>query len=138
MAARYDKYDGVAGGFRAPLASAITTTSGSGSSNQIGIPLGVGLNSSGALVVGGGATGILGVLVVDQLKNAGEIVDVMTAGEIVDLDEAVVDPGVKYYMTAAGAISATATSNTPVGYTVGDKSLTDGSIASRLVVRVAA
>lgn len=138
MAARYDKYDGKAGGFRAPLAVAITATSGPSGANQIGVPLGVGLNASGQLVVGAGATGIVGVYVADQAKNIGDIADTMTAGEIVDLDEAVVDPGVKYYVTSAGAITATASGNTAVGYTVGDKSLTDGTVRSRLVVRVAA
>lgn len=136
MAARYDKYDGKAGGFRAPLAVAITATSGPSGANQIGVPLGMGLNSSGQLVVGAGATGVVGVYVADQAKNIGDIADTMTAGEIVDLDEATVDPGVPYFMTTAGALTATVGSNKAVGFTVGDKSLTDGTIKSRLVVRV--
>lgn len=137
--ARYDKYDGIAGGFRAQLAVAINATSGAGSSNEVAVPLGVGLNSSGQVVKGNGATGIVGVVVADQPKAVGDWVDVMTAGEIVDLDEAAFDPGVAYYAVAAsGAMSATASGNTKIGYTVADKSLTTGVIRSRLVVRSAA
>jgi hypothetical protein len=139
--ARYDKYDGVAGGFRATLAAAITATSGAGSTNQVGIPLGVGLNSSGQVVVGAGSTGIVGVLVVDQAKAVGDAVDVMTAGEVVDLDEAVFDPGATYYANGTTGVLATTApaagvNAVRVGRTVGDKSLTTGLITSRLVVRV--
>lgn len=132
--ARYDKYDGISGGFRGILAAAITATSGAGSTNQIGIPLAVGVNSSGLVAVGQGATGIIGVLVVDSAKAAGDAVDVMTAGEIVDLDETAYDPGETYYATTAGVISDTNTGR-KVGFTVGDKSLTTGTIRSRLIVR---
>lgn len=132
--ARYDKYDGMSGGFRARLAVAINATSGASSANQIGVPLGVGLNSSGDVVVGAGATGVFAVLIVDKAKVVGDIVDCMTAGEIVDLDEAAFDPGAIYYATSAGVINTTAT-GARVGATAGDKSLTDGSIASRLIVR---
>lgn len=132
--ARYDKYDGVAGGFRAPLAVAINATSGPSSANQIGVPLAVGLNSSGAVVVGAGATGVLGVYIADQAKVIGDIADVMTNGEVVDLDETAFDPGAIYYGSAAGAVNTTAT-GARLGVTVGDKSLSDGSIASRLIVR---
>ena len=139
--ARYDKYSGQTGGFRAPLAAAMTATSGAGSTNQVAIPLGVGLNASGAVVVGAGSTGIVGVLVVDQAKAIGDVVDIMTSGEIVDLDEAAFDPGVKYYVNnTTGALETSApaagANKTLAGVTVGDKSLTSGTIRSRLVVRV--
>jgi hypothetical protein len=137
--ARFDKYDGMAGGFRAQLAVAINTTSGASSSNEVGIPLGVGVDASGLIVKGNGATGRTGVICVDQPKAIGDWVDVMTAGEIVDLDEAAFDPGVSYYSTAAtGALTATSSGNTKVGFTVADKSVTTGVIRSRLVVRSAA
>lgn len=134
--ARYDKYDPISGGFRAALAVAITETSGAGSSSQIGVPLGVSLNGTGQLIIGttGGGTGILGVLVVDQAKVIGDVVDVMTAGEIVDLDEAAFDPGKTYYTGSDGVLDATAT-DARVGFTVGDRSPTTGAIRSRLVVR---
>jgi hypothetical protein len=137
MAARYDKYDGMVGGFRAALAVAITATSGPSSANQIGVPLAVGLDSSGNLVVGEGATGVLGVYVADKAKAIGDVADVMTNGEIVDLDEAAFDPGKVYYGATTGAINVTAT-GCRLGFTVGDKSISDGTIASRFVVRVLA
>jgi len=127
--ARYDKYDPISGGFRANLAAAITDTA------KIGVPLAVGLNASGEVVEGSGATGVRGVLVADQAKAAREVVDVMTAGEIVDLDEDDFDPGVVYYGSATGTITTTNT-DVELGITVGDTSLTTGDIRSRLVVRV--
>lgn len=134
MAARYDKYDGVSGGFRARLASAMTATSGPGSTTQVGVPIAMGLNSSGLAVPGAGATGVIGVTVVDSAKAIGDVVDIMTNGEIVDLDEAVFDPGVIYYGATTGAVNTTNT-GARLGVTTGDKSVTDGTIRSRLVVR---
>jgi hypothetical protein len=127
--ARYDKYDPISGGFRANLNAAITDTA------KIGVPLAVGLNSSGKVVEGSGDTGVIGVLVADQAKAANEVVDVMTAGEIVDLDEDNFDPGANYYGAAAGAVNTTAT-GVPIGFTVADTSPTTGVIRSRLIVRV--
>lgn len=130
--ARYDKYDFVAGGFRVQLAAAITDPT------QIGVPLAVGLNASGLAVIGAGtAVGVVGVYVADQAKAVGDVADVMTNGEIVDLDEAAFDPGKTYYAAANGTISATATDGARLGFTVGDKSLTTGAITSRLIVRTA-
>ncbi len=133
-AARYDKYDPISGGFRVPLAVAVNATSGASSSNQIGIPLGIGINSSGLAVVGSGATGIIGVFVADQAKVVGDIADVMTAGEIIELDETAFDPGATYFASTGGVLSTTNT-GIRVGFTVADKSLTDGTIRSRLIVR---
>ena len=86
--ARYDKYDPISGGFRAPLNADWAVA-------DYGVPIGVGLNATGRVVKGAGVTGVLGVLVVDgrveagvvksQPKKAGDIVDVMTQGEIVDV-----------------------------------------------------
>jgi hypothetical protein len=129
MPARYDKYDPISGGFRANLAAAITDP------NQIGVPLAVGLNASGKVVLGSGATGVRGVLVADQAKAANEVVDVMTAGEIVDLDETNFDPGANYYGAANGAVNTTNT-GIELGVTVADQSPTTGVTRSRLVVRV--
>ena len=75
--ARYDKYEGKAGGFRAPLAAAWA-------SSEVGKPYAVGLNTSGQVVKGAGNSGVVGVLIITKAKAAGDIVDVMTNGEIVE------------------------------------------------------
>lgn len=119
MAARYDKYEPKAGGFRAQLnadTSATTT-----------LPLGVGLNSSGKVVVGAGQTGVIGVVVLNKDMLAGDVVDVMTSGEVVDCSGLVA--GTAYTAnTTTGVISSAAASatQTPVGFT---------AEATRLVVR---
>lgn len=127
--ARYDKYDPISGGFRANLNAAITDPA------KIAVPLAVGLNASGKVVEGAGATGVIGVLIADQEKAANEVVDVMTAGEIVDLNETNFDPGAKYYGATTGAVNTTNT-GVPLGWTVGDTSPTTGTVRSRLIVRV--
>lgn len=75
---RYDKYDPMVGNFRAPLAAAWGTSEGL---NKI---FGVGLDTNGRVVKGAGNTGILGVLILTMARAAGEIVDIMTHGEIVE------------------------------------------------------
>jgi len=116
--ARIDKYDPVSGGFRAPLNAAYT-----GSPNVVG----VGINNSGKVVVGGGVTGIVGVICLPQDKAAGAIVDVMTDGEIVQAGLVV---GTLYTAnTTTGAVTSGAPSatQTAVGWTIE---------ANRLIVRV--
>ena len=147
--ARYDKYDPVVSGFRAPLAANLTLNSvanAGGVQGPGGIgPVGVSLDANGRVVVGGGGqTGIIGVLVKNmpmgaiagsaQLAGilaapagamAGDIVDVMTNGEIVDITG--LAAGTEYYADATtGALTTTATGNHYVGFTVE---------ATRLVVR---
>ena len=96
---RYDKYEPHAGGFRAPLAAAIVLADGFRA-------YGVGLNTSGRVVLGQGNTGIIGVLIAHGAKNVGDIVDVMTSGEIAE-----------YTLTAGTAanIGVTQTANTTTG-----------------------
>lgn len=96
--ARYDKYDSQNSGFRAPLAANLTLT------NQGIGPIGVSLDANGRVTVGAGIgqSGIVGVLVKNMPSQAmagsallpgitspgalaGDIVDVMVDGEIVDL-----------------------------------------------------
>lgn len=120
--ARYDKYDGKVGGFRAPLAA-------DWGAGTVGVPTGVGLDANGRIVAGAGNTGVTGVLVIDSPMNAGDIVDTMTDGEIVDCTG--LAAGTTYYAAAAdGVISAAApaagANATKVGHTVE---------AQRLVVR---
>lgn len=146
--ARYDKYEPIAGGFRARLNAALSLTNGS-----IG-PVGVSLNASGKVVVGlSGQSGLVGVLVKNVAKGpvgqwgtdlrggtpnpyapigaqAGDAVDIMTNGEIVDLDTTDFPAGTKFYVATDGTISDTsATGSVLIGWTVE---------AGRLVVRVAA
>lgn len=143
--AQYDKYEPIAGGFRARLKTALTLTNGS-----IG-PVGVSLDSAGRAQVGtAGQSGLIGVLVKHVARGpvglwgtdlhggtpnpnapigamAGDVVDIMTNGEIVDLDPTKFPAGSKVFCDAAGAISTTA-GGTQVGFTVE---------AGRLVVRFA-
>lgn len=113
----YDKYDPISGGTRAALAADYDT-------DQI---LGVGLDANGLVVPGAGATGIIGVLWVPKDKVAGDVVDVMTAGEVVEFGG---NSGSSYTAnTTTGVIDTTAASGTQiaVGFTVED---------DRLVVRI--
>lgn len=123
--ARYDKYDPMVGGFRAPLAA-------NWSSNDVNRPLGVGLNSSGQVVKGAGNTGVIGVIVLTKARKAGEIVDVMSSGEIVEFDPVTAGTagtaGTKYFGATDGTINSTsATGKVYLGYTVEP---------TRLIVRV--
>lgn len=146
--ARYDKYDPISGGFRARLAAALTLTNGS-----VG-PVAVSLNASGRVVVGtAGQSGLVGILVKNVAKGpvgrwdtslqagvpnpyapvgaqAGDVVDIMTDGDIVDLNTTTFPAGSKIYAAADGTLSATGgTGKFLIGWTVE---------AGRLIVRVGA
>jgi hypothetical protein len=117
---RFDKYDPISGGFRALLNADYTGAAAA---------VGVGINSSGLVVVGVGVAGIgiAGVICQPKNKKAGDVVDVMTSGEIV---EAGLAAATAYTAnTTTGVISNAAVSATQqyVGFTVE---------ASRLIVRV--
>jgi hypothetical protein len=123
VAARYDKYDPISGGFRAPLNADWLDA-------DVGIPFAVGLNASGKVVKGAGTTGVRGVLVVDAKgKKANDIVDCMTEGEIVDVTSPTLVAGMRYGgVSASGVIGAAgAGAGSEVGFTVE---------ATRLIVRV--
>ena len=112
--ANYDKYDPKAGGFRAALAA-------DWSSSDLKKVIGVGLNASGQVVKGSGNSGMRGVLVLTEALKAGDIVDVMTHGEIVDFGG---NPGTAYFASATdGAVNASGDPGKfPVGSTVkGDR-----------------
>jgi hypothetical protein len=115
--ARFDKYDPISGGFRAPLA----VDWPSGDLSKV-IP--VGLDASGRIVKGAGNTGIVGVVCLTKVLYAGEIADAMTDGEIVEATGLVA--GTVYNAEADGDVVTTA--GTRIGHTVE---------ATRLVVRVA-
>jgi len=115
--ARIDKYDPVSGGFRAALAAAYTGAAA---------PIGVGLDTNGRVVAGAGTTGIVGVLCKPDNAAAGDIVDIMTAGELVEFAG---DAGSIYTAdTTTGALGVTAADATHirVGFAVE---------ATRLIVR---
>lgn len=126
--ARYDKYDPISGGFRAPLAADWA--------GALATPVGVGLDANGRVVPGAGNTGILGVVVIDgqvnttgtrtNVKRAGDVVDIMTDGEIVD--NTGLTAGTVYYAAAGDGALSTTNTGTRLGATVE---------AGRLVVRAA-
>lgn len=122
---RYDKYNPKVGGFRAPLAA-------DWEPEDVEKCVGVGLDENGRLVKGGGNTGIKGVLVLTMVRKAGEVVDVMTDGEIVEFEGAdgvpgkdLAKPGTNYGLSAGGDVTEGA-GGIRLGYTVQ---------AHRLVVR---
>lgn len=143
MGARYDKYEPIAGGFRAPLAADLTFSA----AGEFG-PKAVSLDANGRVVVGtAGQSGAVGVVVknVPKYPNlgnvpgqinsgvfiggiAGDIVDVMTSGEIVDVPGLVA--GQTYYAATDGSLTATAPATGVNGYRVGHT-----VEAGRLVVR---
>lgn len=122
--ARIDKYDPHVGGFRARLAANWLT-------GDVGAIIGVSLDANGRVVKGAGTQGIVGVCVLQKAYQAGDQVDVMTDGELVEVTGLTGQgPGKKMYMTAAGAISATAPGAGVNGYKLGQIVESD-----RLVVR---
>lgn len=125
--ARYDKLQG--GSFRALLAADWA--------GALAAPVGVGLDANGRVVPGGGASGVVGVIVVDgQVKAdgtrivshgaAGDAVDVMTDGEIVD--NTGLAAGTVYFGAAGDGAVSTTNTGVRLGHTVE---------AQRLIVRVA-
>lgn len=140
-APRYDKYDPISGGFRAKLAADLTFDA-EGSSGVKGVSL----DANGRVVIGtGGQSGLVGVMVknvplypslgsvaggvnasVPVGGKAGQTVDIMTSGEIMDVPGLIA--GNEVYVTPAGALTTTATANFRVGFTVE---------ANRLIVRLA-
>lgn len=143
--ARYDKYEPIAGGFRAQLAATLTLDANGGFTGAIS------LNASGRAVVGtGGQSGLVGICVKNVAKGpilqwgtalnggvpnafapigaqAGDVVDIMTHGEIVDLNTTAFPAGSAVYAHADGSVDVVSTAGTKIGWTVE---------AGRLVVRL--
>lgn len=115
---RYDKYDNISGGFRAPLDDDQDKITGN--------PIGYGLDVDGHAVPGAGVTGVLGVVCATRNMVAGDIIDIMTAGEVVEFEG---DPGTVYYADATDGELSDTPSDFPVGYTVE---------STRLIVRMGA
>lgn len=128
--ARFDKYSPVDGGFRAPLNAAVPGT-------DVGKIIGVSLNGTGKVVYGSQGTtaaSIKGVICPVRAMNAGDPIDVMTDGEIVNatLSDNVtpLTAGTDYGATAtagSGVLVTPVGANQYVGHTVE---------ATRLIVRV--
>ncbi len=137
----YDIYEPQAGGFRARLASSLASSLVNGG---IG-PIGVSLNASGRLVKGTAGTGLVGILVKNVARGpvgswgtslqgtanpnapigvrAGDAVDVMTNGTIINLDPDDFPAGTAFYVKANGDLTddaneATKEGNIPIGFTV--------------------
>lgn len=134
---RYDKYNPISGGFRAGVNAAWSLTSGPAGVTDLFRVTGVQLNANGRLIRATAALACCGIIVAHGPKVAAEIVDVMTAGEVVELGvddiQGATAPtaGTVYYLDlTAGRLTATApgagVNALRVGYTVE---------ATRLVVR---
>ena len=120
--ARYDKVSPTSGSFRAQLAA-------DWADNQKGIPFGVTLDGNGRVVKVSAADTARAVLVLNEARAAGDVVDCMTHGEIVDCTG--LAAGTEYFTAADATLTATApdagVNKVLVGTTVE---------ATRLVVRV--
>jgi hypothetical protein len=135
---RIDKYGPRTGGFRAPLNAAWNATSGPAGVTDLNRVIVVALNGSGKLIKATTAATAVGIVCLSSPKAAGEIVDVMTAGEIVELDlndiqgASAPTAGTKYIFDATA--SRLAAQGTP---TAGTNTFYVGTTveAGRLVVR---
>ena len=108
--ARVDKTDSAVGVVRAALAADL-------SSVDFDTVIGVGITSAGKVNKGAQQSGIIGLMVPSKYHaKAGDIVDIFKLGDIVEITG--LAAGTKYYVTAAGVLTATASTNTYCGYTV--------------------
>jgi len=117
---RFDKVEPLGGSFRAKLNADWAGADGAA--------IAVGVNSSGKVVVGQGNCGILGVVVlVVNHKKAGDVIDVMTDGEILEMTGLTAGTAITAD-TTTGVLGVTAADATHirVGHTIE---------ADRLVVR---
>ena len=119
---RFDKVEPKGGSFRAPLNFAIAAP-------DVGVVVAVGLDANGRVVKGAGQTGIVAVICPSNQLAAGEPIDCMTDGEIVDV--ALVAGTTYYGVGASGVVESTApaagVNKSKIGHTVQ---------AWRLIVRV--
>lgn len=134
---RIDKYDPKDGGFRAPLNAAMNATSGPSGVSDLNRVIVVALNGSGKLIKATSAATAVGVVCLSSPKAANEMVDVMTDGEIVELDANDLQTGspaagTKYSLdTTASRLAATGTPAAGTNYFYVGTTVE----ATRLVVR---
>lgn len=121
--ARFDKYDGKTGGFRAPLAQALSIA-------DVGVIRAVSIDSNGRALIGGPAqTAISGLICPVRAMAVGEPIDVMKSGEMEEATETAGTAftlGLPVFAHADGTVDDTAAAGVPVGITV--------TRATRLVV----
>lgn len=108
--ARFDHVDSTIGIVRAPINANIAESDW----DKV---IGVGINGTGKAVKGAGQTGVIGVAVPGRtVYRAGQIMDIMQKGDIVDV--AGLAAGTKYYADATTGVLSTTNTGTYVGYTV--------------------
>lgn len=134
---RFEKYGPKTGGFRALANAAWTATSGPAGVTDLWRVTGVMFNGSGRLVRATSALACVGIVIAHGAKDAGSPLDVMTNGEVIELDlndlQAATAPvaGTKYYLDAtAGRLTATAPGAGVNAFYIGTT-----AEASRLIVR---
>lgn len=127
---RYDKYDPMSGGFRAPLEAnwGYTASLPDKAHADLGKTFAMGLNTSGRVgKLGGTFAKFCGVMILTLPKGAGDIVDIMTDGEIVEFVDAEIlagdtlGPGVGLFANpavATGMLTMVSAAMIPVGFTV--------------------
>jgi hypothetical protein len=114
---RIDKYKT---GFRAQSAIAWVFSATEGS-NDLGKMWCVGLDANGKVVKGAGVTGIVGVVVLQQAKAIGDVIDVLENGELVDFTlqaGTAAAAGTRYFGVAASGDFSTTNTGTRMGWTV--------------------
>ncbi len=132
---RFDKYDPISGGFRGKLKAALAVSTAADREKIFGVSVEA---ATGLLILGGAATAIVGIINVRESKAAGDIVDVMTSGELANfnfLNDGVTATvlGTAYYIdNVSGAPTATTTSNKRFGQLIADAV----SGRNRCIVRV--
>lgn len=134
---RYDKYNPVSGGFRAPLAAAWTATSGPSGVTDLNRVIVVSLNGSGRVVKAASVAAAVGIVILTGPKAIGDIVDVMTDGEVVELDGADIQGGTALGAGIKAYLDLTATRLTSTANVAGAAGFYVGTTveAGRLVVR---
>lgn len=139
---RYDKYDPKSGGFRSPLNAAMNATSGPSSVTDLFRVLVVGLNGSGRVVKATTVAAASGIVIAHRAMAAGEPIDVMTAGEVAEIDGADIQGGTpatagqKLYLdTTASRLTSTAPGAGVNGFYVGQVALDPNGNPTRLIVR---
>lgn len=102
---RVDKSDPYSGTHRARLASAWLAA-------DVGVIVGVGLDANGRIVKGAGNTGVIGVVCLSKVRNAGHPVDILKRAELVGGAQVIVGTaavaGTSYAISATGVVTATA------------------------------
>lgn len=136
---RYDKYDPMVGGFRAPLAAnwGYTASLPDKTHADLGKIFAVGLNTSGQIVKWDNASSkFCGVMVLTLPQAAGAIVDIMTSGEIVEVADAEVAGTTGAGLAVYADVDVT-TGVPNVASTTGDFYVGRFVEATRLIVRCA-